>query len=85
MFSISFYYLDKYKALYIMKLRGAVRIPPLYIPYRGSEALTTRGCRASFRKFSGLQNAFSFKSSDFLIFNFAIVVSQVVCLQRENK
>ena len=30
-------------------------------------------------------NAFSFKSSDFLIFNFAIVVSQVVCLQHENK
>lgn len=30
-------------------------------------------------------NAFSFKSSDFLIFNFAIVFSQVVCLQHENK
>lgn len=30
-------------------------------------------------------NAFPFKSSDFLIFNFAIVVSQVVCLQHENK
>lgn len=30
-------------------------------------------------------NAFPFKSSDFLIFNFAIVVSQVVCLQHKNK
>lgn len=63
------------------------RLPPyspFAYPYRGSEASTTRGCRASFRKFSGIQNAFSFKSSDFLIFNFAIVVSQVVCLQHEN-
>ena len=30
-------------------------------------------------------NPFPFKSSDFLIFNFAIVFSQVVCLQHENK
>lgn len=31
MFSISFYYLNKYKALYIMKLRGVLRPYPTFV------------------------------------------------------
>ena len=48
MFSISFYYLDKYKALYIKKLRGVLPPYPLFQqPHIGSEALLTTVSRAS--------------------------------------
>ena len=55
MFSISFYYLNKCKALYIMKLRGVLPPYPIFpIPYIGSEARCISACRASFRKISGI-------------------------------
>ena len=64
---------------------GFHRILSLPTPIEGARHRPQGVAMHLLENFSGIQNAFSFKSSDFLIFNFAIVVSQVVCLQHENK
>lgn len=64
---------------------GFHRILSLPTPIEGARHRLQGVAVHLLENFPVYKNAFSFKSSDFLIFNFAIVVSQVVCLQRENK